>query len=138
MWRNHETQGFVEWLRSHNKNLGKEKMAEFYNLDLFSTTSSIQAILNYLDQYDAKMGIEARERYRSLEPWIDNPLEHSLGSLSDAFRNSEANILQMLQGILDKRLSVAKVMKMVKSFTTSKRMRVRLQISMILSKIAHV
>jgi hypothetical protein len=61
-----------------------------------------------LGQYDAKMGIEARERYRSLEPWIDNPLEHSLGSLSDAFRNSEATILQMLQGILDKRLSVAK------------------------------
>lgn len=108
MWRNQETQEFVEWLRSHNKGLRKEKMTGFYGLDLFSTATSIQAILNYLDHYDAKMGIEARERYRSLQPWIDHPLEDGLGSLSDTFKSREANVLQMLQELLDKRLSFAK------------------------------
>jgi hypothetical protein len=81
-------------------------MVGFYGLDLFSTTTSIQAILNYLDHYGAKMGIEARERYRSLQPWIDDPLEHTLGSLSDAFKSCEANVLQIATGTLGQKIEL--------------------------------
>ena len=108
MWRNQETQQFVEWLRSHNKYLAKEKMTGFYGLDLYSMAISTEAVVNFWDHKDPEMGIVARKRFGSLQPWVEHPQEHGLGALAGIFKSSEAGVLQLLRGLLDKRLDFAK------------------------------
>ncbi|KAH8667585.1 putative erythromycin esterase [Tricladium varicosporioides] len=104
MWRNHEVHDFVEWLREHNKGLGREKKAGFYGLDLYSMGTSIQAVIKYLDHIDPKMAMVARKRYGSLQPWAENPHEYGLGALVGAFKSCEEDVLKMLKQLLGQRL----------------------------------
>ena len=68
MWRNTVVLEFVEWLRAYNDSLpaGKEK-AGFYGIDLYSLSSSVQAVIDYLDEVDPEAGARARERYSCFE-----------------------------------------------------------------------
>jgi erythromycin esterase-like protein len=104
MWRNHETHDFVEWLREHNKGLGKEKKAGFYGLDLYSMGSSIQAVIQYLEHIDPKMANVARKRYGDLQMWVEHPQEYGLATLIGAFKDCERDVLKMLKDLLDKRI----------------------------------
>jgi erythromycin esterase-like protein len=104
MWRNHEVHDFVEWLRDHNKGLGKEKKVGFYGLDLYSMGSSMQAVINYLEHIDPKMANIARKRYGALQMWVEWPQEYGLAALTGAFKSCEADVLKMLKDLLKKRI----------------------------------
>jgi erythromycin esterase-like protein len=56
MWRNTEVLAFVAWLRDHNrgseKYKGRKELVGFYGLDLYSMTTSMAAVLTYLDKID--------------------------------------------------------------------------------------
>ena len=50
MWRNTEVLAFIEWLRAHNETVAPVERTEFRGLDAYSLSSSIAAVLAYLDK----------------------------------------------------------------------------------------
>jgi erythromycin esterase-like protein len=102
MWRNHEVHDFVQWLREHNKGLRKDAKAGFYGLDLYSLGASIQAVISYLERVDPKMAKVARQRYAALQLWVEHPQEYGLAALTGAFKDCEAEVLDMLGKLLRK------------------------------------
>ncbi|KAK2789029.1 hypothetical protein FQN52_006396 [Onygenales sp. PD_12] len=105
MWRNNEVQDFVHWMRDHNANLPMERRTGFYGLDLYSMGVSIQSILKYLDRVDPAMAKLARQRYGCLQPWVEDPAQYGLATLTDPHMEScEKQIIQMLRDLLKKRL----------------------------------
>ncbi|PGH17366.1 hypothetical protein AJ79_01250 [Helicocarpus griseus UAMH5409] len=105
MWRNKEMQDLVHWMRDHNAGLPESRRAGFYGLDLYSMGLSIQAIVKYLDRVDPAMSKLARQRYGCLEPWVEEPAEYGLASLSDPqLYSCEKGVIQMLRDLLNKRL----------------------------------
>jgi erythromycin esterase len=71
MWANREIIDLIDWLRSHNKGLGKadsEKVG-FYGLDVYSLWESLEAVMQYLrSNYRGAMK-SAIEAYRCFEPY---------------------------------------------------------------------
>jgi erythromycin esterase-like protein len=68
MWRNTDVLDFVEWLKDHNDEFGDQAMkAGFYGLDLYSLSTSIEAVLAYLDKVDPEAARRARYRYSCFE-----------------------------------------------------------------------
>jgi erythromycin esterase-like protein len=64
MWRNADALDFIGWLREHNDRIAEDgHRAGFYGLDLYSLSSSIEAVLRYLDAVDPAAASRARERY---------------------------------------------------------------------------
>jgi erythromycin esterase-like protein len=62
MWRNTEVLSFVRWLREWNDDHPKSKVG-FYGLDLYSLSTSIRAVIAYLDKVDPEAARRARDRY---------------------------------------------------------------------------
>jgi len=62
LWRNTEVLSFVRWLREWNDEHPKGKVG-FYGLDLYSLSTSIRAVISYLDKVDPAAAQRARDRY---------------------------------------------------------------------------
>ncbi|MGP0031467.1 MAG: erythromycin esterase family protein [Acidimicrobiales bacterium] len=64
MWRNRDVLGFVQWLRARNDALAHPAgKVRFFGLDLYSLRTSIEAVIDYLDQVDPSEARRARSRY---------------------------------------------------------------------------
>jgi erythromycin esterase-like protein len=64
MWRNQDVLGFVQWLRARNDaQAHPAAKARFYGLDLYSLRTSMEAVVDYLDQVDPSEAERARHRY---------------------------------------------------------------------------
>ena len=68
MWRNADVLNLVDWMREYNGSLAPGRArAGFYGLDLYSLFSSIEAVLDYLDEVDPEAAQRARYRYGCFE-----------------------------------------------------------------------
>jgi erythromycin esterase-like protein len=68
MWRNQVVVEFSEWLREHNERRLRDTVAAgFYGIDLYSLNTSIEAVIEYLDQVDPEAAQRARDRYSCFE-----------------------------------------------------------------------
>jgi len=103
MWRNIETAGFVDWLHAHNAVVPFERRTAFHGLDLYSMYTSVEAVLEYLDDVDPAAGQVARTRYGCLTPWQGDPASYGQAALSGQFRKCEDGVVRMLVDILQKR-----------------------------------
>ena len=97
MWRNAEVDSFVRWLRGHNQGRAYEEMTGFYGLDLYNLSSSMRAVIDFLEQEDPQAAKLARKRYGCLEPWADNPARYGAVALSEGYARCEVGVLQMLR-----------------------------------------
>jgi protein-L-isoaspartate(D-aspartate) O-methyltransferase len=105
MWRNQEVHDFVEWLRDHNEHIEElESRVGFYGLDLYSLTSSIHAVLRYLELVDPVAARIARERYGCLSPWQTDPATYGRAVLTGRFRACEDEVVGMLRDLLARHL----------------------------------
>jgi protein-L-isoaspartate(D-aspartate) O-methyltransferase len=108
MWRNHEVQDFVAWLRDHNAGtLARARGVGFHGLDLYSLYSSIAAVLGYLDEVDPESAHVARARYGTLTPWQKDPAAYGRAVLDGHYASSEAAVVAMLRDLLEHRLDFA-------------------------------
>ena len=107
MWRNAEVARFVYWLRGHNERRDPAAMAGFYGLDLYNMGSSIRAVIDYLEETDAEAAAIARERYGCLMPWSHNPQAYGRMAISEGYGRCEAQAVQMLSALLQKRIDCA-------------------------------
>ena len=108
MWRNQEVHDFIEWLRDHNERIhAPEARVGFYGLDLYSLTSSIEAVLQYLQRVDPDAARIARERYGCLSPWQTDPATYGRAVLTGRFRACEDEVVGMLRDLLARYLEYA-------------------------------
>jgi erythromycin esterase-like protein len=97
MWRNTDVEALVHWLREHNEARPYEAMAGFYGLDLYNLSSSMRAVIDFLEREDPEAAKLARRRYGCLEPWADNPARYGAIALSEGYARCEVGVLQMMQ-----------------------------------------
>ncbi|TWG81789.1 erythromycin esterase-like protein [Cupriavidus gilardii J11] len=107
MWRNTSVESFVEWLRTHNAALPRERRAGFFGLDIYSMGSSIATVLGYLNRIDPSGAQAARERYGCLMPWRADPALYGRAVLTGRARDCEDEVTAQLQALLEKRLQYA-------------------------------
>jgi erythromycin esterase-like protein len=69
MWRNAEVLDFVGWLRARNEEIGFDRGAGFFGLDLYSLYASVAEVIAYLEQVDPPAAERARQRYACFEPF---------------------------------------------------------------------
>lgn len=104
MWRNHEVNEFVEWLREWNS---VHPQVGFYGLDLYSMYRSIRLVLDYLDRVDPEAARTARERYGCLTPWEGDPSTYGRAVVTGRYRGCEQQIVATLRDLLQRELDYA-------------------------------
>jgi erythromycin esterase-like protein len=104
MWRNTEVLAFVTWLRSYNEDTRKFKdktdrsgePVGFYGLDLYSMTTSMSAVLAYLERIDPEEAAAARARYGCFGQFITNPQAYGYAIASGRWDSCEQEVISQL------------------------------------------
>jgi erythromycin esterase-like protein len=97
MWRNADVLDFVGWLRAHNEALAAEdRKTGFYGLDLYSLHTSMEAVLNYLDQVDPAAAGRARQRYACFEHFGGEPQEYGYAASFGLTETCEDEVVNQL------------------------------------------
>ena len=104
MWRNREFDGFIRWLREHNRQRPYERMAGFYGLDLYNLSGSMRAVIDFLDEEDPELARLAHRRYGCLEPWAEEPQLYGRNALLKGYARCEVGVVQMLKDLLQKQI----------------------------------
>ncbi|WP_294012469.1 erythromycin esterase family protein [Sphingomonas sp.] len=104
MWRNTDVDDFIRWLRGHNHGREYEAMTGFYGLDLYNLSSSMRAVIDFLEREDPQLAELAVKRYGCLEPWADNPAAYGRHSLVEGYARCEVGVVQMLKELMDGRM----------------------------------
>jgi protein-L-isoaspartate(D-aspartate) O-methyltransferase len=105
MWRNEETREFVDWLFEHNSGVWDvEHQVGMYGLDLYSLSTSIQAVLDFLDRVDPKAAEVARVRYGCFTPWETDPSVYGRAVSAGRLEACEDEVLSVLADLLERRL----------------------------------
>ena len=99
MWRNEEVRQFIDWLHDHNLSREPDERVGLYGLDLYSLYGSIRAILEYLDDAAPEVAKMARDRYRCLMPFENDPRNYSRQSLHPEYQHCEQAVLSMLKDL---------------------------------------
>jgi len=107
MWRNREFDAFVHWLHGHNEGRQPQDMAGLFGLDLYNLSASMRAVIDYLEEKDPKLAVEARERYACLSPYARNPAAYGRLALSAGLAFCRDEVVSMLGGLLEKRMELA-------------------------------
>jgi erythromycin esterase-like protein len=74
MWRNTDVVDFVTWLRDWNDALPSHAdKVGFYGLDLYSLHTSMNAVVDFLEEVDPEAASRARERYSCFDHFGPDP-----------------------------------------------------------------
>lgn len=104
MWRNIDVESFIDWLRHWNAGRPPERRTGFYGLDLYNLSSSIRAVLDYLDRVDPEAAAVARQRYGCLMPWAKEPQRYGRMALSSGHARCRDGVIETLRDLLDKQI----------------------------------
>jgi protein-L-isoaspartate(D-aspartate) O-methyltransferase len=105
MWANQSVLEFTYWLKAHNEKISSpEEQAGFYGLDLYSMFSSMEVVLNYLEEVDPETAEVARLRYGCLMPWANDPAMYAQVTITKQYRQCEKDVLDTLQNLMKKRV----------------------------------
>jgi len=97
MWANYEVLHFIRWLRAFNGMDRKEtRTVGFYGLDLYSMSSSIHAVIAYLEKVDPTSAKQARRRYSCLDHFMDNPQSYGYATKFGLASSCEKEIIAQL------------------------------------------
>ena len=109
MWANHSVLEFTHWLKAHNEQIAApENKVGLYGLDLYSLSSSIESVLNYLETIDPETAEVARVRYGCLTPWTSDPALYGQATMTRRYRECEKDVIAALQDLLKRRLDYSK------------------------------
>lgn len=109
MWGNQDVIEFVRWLRHFNQDQPEGSTpCGFYGLDLYSMFSSMEAVLNYLDQVDPAAAEAARRRFACFEPVGANMQAYALLVHAGALQSCEQQVLEVLNDLQRKREELAR------------------------------
>lgn len=99
MWRNTDMVEWIEWLRGYNSALPESATkVGFYGLDLYSLSTSREAVLRYLKKIDPKAADRTRARYACLDHIADHSRGYGvLGALAKPCKDEALSGLVELQ-----------------------------------------
>ena len=95
MWRNTEVLSFVRWLREWNDRHPNRKVG-FYGLDLYSLSTSIQAVTAYLDKVDPEGAQRARDRYACFDHFAGDTHAYGYAVSAGILEPCEDAVVQQL------------------------------------------
>ena len=95
MWRNTEVLSFVRWLREWNDRHPKRKVG-FYGLDLYSLSTSIEAVIAYLDKIDPDAAKRARDRYACFDHFAGDTHAYGYAVSAGITEPCEHDVVQQL------------------------------------------
>src|SRR5690606_31375145 len=108
MWANTEVLDFVRWLAGFNAMPERAEAGNrpvgFYGLDLYSMSSSAQAVIAYLDKHDPPAARRARERYACLEQFLGEPQRYGHAVAFGMSSSCEKAITEQLMDMQGKAL----------------------------------
>src|SRR3954469_5281730 len=109
MWRNVDVAGLVGWMREHNDALpaGAPK-AGFYGLDLYSLHTSMEAVIEYLEEIDPEAARRARERYACFDQFGRDP---QIYAYEAGIAGAEPCEQQVVEQLVDLRAHAAELAK---------------------------
>jgi erythromycin esterase-like protein len=97
MWRNRDVLAFVSWLRDFNDALSPgEPTVGFYGLDLYSLSSSIEAVIRYLDEVDPEAARRARYRYSCFDHFGEDSQAYGYAATVGMSASCENEVMQQL------------------------------------------
>ncbi len=101
MWANAEVLSFVEWLSAFNQSpslfaTNRTRPVGFYGLDLYSMSTSIHAVVEYLEGVDPDAAERARQRYACLDHFIDDPQAYGQATEFGLVKSCEQEIIEQL------------------------------------------
>jgi erythromycin esterase-like protein len=96
MWRNADVVDFVGWLRAYNDALVATERTGFYGLDLYSLSSSIEAVIRYLDKIDPDAARRARERYSCFEHFTQDTHAYGYAATAGLIESCENEVVAQL------------------------------------------
>jgi erythromycin esterase-like protein len=97
MWRNRDVLAFVAWLRDFNDALSPgESKVGFYGLDLYSLSSSIEAVIRYLDEVDPEAARRARQRYACFDHFGEDSQAYGYAATVSMSASCERDVVQQL------------------------------------------
>jgi erythromycin esterase-like protein len=107
MWRNQDVVEFVAWLREWNNALpaGAAKVG-FYGLDLYSLHTSMEAVIEFLDEVDPDAAQRARERYACFDHFGPDPQAYAYET---AFGGAEPCERQVVAQLVELRNAAARL-----------------------------
>ena len=100
MWRNHEFDWFVGWMRRHNERRNYEAMIGLYGLDLYNLRGSMRAVIDFLERKDPQAAKIAKQRYGCLEPWAEDPQRYGALSLYEGYARCEQAVMEMMRDLI--------------------------------------
>lgn len=104
MWRNHEFDKFIRWVREHNEQRPYAQMCGFYGLDLYNLSGSMRAVIDFLEKKDPELARMAHKRYGCLEPWEERPQLYGRNALLEGYARCEVGVVRMLKDLLQKQV----------------------------------
>lgn len=97
MWRNTDVADLIDWLRAYNEQRAADRPeVGFYGLDLYSLYSSIEAVLEFLDQADPDAAARARYRYGCFEEFGEDSQAYGYAASFGMSRSCEDQAVQQL------------------------------------------
>jgi erythromycin esterase-like protein len=95
MWRNIEVLSFVRWLREWNDAHPARKVG-FYGLDLYSLTTSVQAVITYLEKVDPDAAGRARARYACFDHFAGDTHAYGYAVSAGIIESCEDAVVEQL------------------------------------------
>ncbi|MGM0555484.1 MAG: erythromycin esterase family protein [Myxococcota bacterium] len=102
MWRNEDVVSFLEWLRDYNEGREYEDQVGIYGFDLYSMHTSMNAVIEYLDDVDSEAASRARERYGCFDHYGDNPQAYGMAA-SSGMADCEDEVVEQLLDLQSQR-----------------------------------
>ena len=98
MWANEELIDFVEWLKSYNQSIPKDKQIGFYGVDVYSLWESMEEIITYLEKTNSPDLEIAKKAFACFEPFNRDP---QLYGVSGSFYSEDCReeVVQLLTEI---------------------------------------
>jgi erythromycin esterase-like protein len=96
MWRNGVVRDFVAWLREYNDSQRAEEKVGFYGMDLYSLTTSIDAVLGYLAKVDPEAAKRARYRYSCFDHYGEDTQAYGYAAAFGMSKTCENEVVQQL------------------------------------------
>jgi erythromycin esterase-like protein/predicted phosphoribosyltransferase len=108
MWRNRDVADFIGWLREWNDALpeGSPKVG-FYGLDLYSLHTSMEAVIEFLEQVDAEAAQRARERYACFDHFSRDPQIYGYEAGTGTAEPCERQAVEQLVALQGRRAELA-------------------------------
>ena len=103
MWLNHSVLDFTHWLKDYNRSIDSaDNAVGFYGIDIYNLFGSIEVVLDYLYRIEPGMADVARNHYRCLFPWANDPSQYGRALKAGKARLCTNEVNAVLKDLLNK------------------------------------